>query len=120
MNQILQNLSMLLGINIGLLSLGAFIIYFAPTFLATSYGVSSFWFILINLFFGRSPIPRTILIIKAIKNKNLYRDEEKRNLNCKFSKKELEEFEKMKKERDKRLQRQNELTSIKSPVQINN
>lgn len=42
MNQILQNLSMLLGINIGLLSLGAFIIYFAPTFLATSYGVSSF------------------------------------------------------------------------------
>lgn len=116
MNQTLQNLSMLLGINIGLLSLGVFIIYFAPTFLAASYGVSSFWFILINLFFGWSPIPWTILIIKAIKNKNLYRDEEKRNLNCKFSEKELKEFEKMKKERDERLQKQKELASIKSPV----
>lgn len=103
MKDLLNLVSFSLGIDYWLLVFILFTIYISPTILAIHYWVFNFWFIIVNLFLGRSPIPRVILIIKAIKNKNLFRDESEKKLNLRFSKKELEEFKKMKKDRDERL-----------------
>lgn len=46
------------------------------------------------MLFWWTPIPRAILIIKAIKNKNLFLDEEQK-LTLKLSKKEEEEIAEM-------------------------
>ena len=70
------------------------IFYFSPCILAPNYWVFTLNFFLINMLFWWTPIPRAILIIKAIKNKNLFLDEEQK-LALKLSKKEEEEIAEM-------------------------
>lgn len=104
----IENISGQLWINPWILIMILIIFYFAPSFLATEYKIFSFRFFFNNLFFGWTPIPRTILIIKTLKNKNIIRDNDKKKLSSIFSKTEIEEIEKMKKDREERLKNKKE------------
>lgn len=108
--EIINFLSYYTGLPVLFVIITIIIIYFLPSILASFYWVFHFWFLIINFFLGFTPAPWVILTIKAIKNKNLYYNEESW-LELLLSKKEQLEIEKMKQEKEKRL------TTIKSPIQ---